>query len=125
MSFQEKLDHLHDLKEQSQLGGGQVRIDAQHKRGKLTARERLAILLDDDSFEEIDGLVTHRTGYFGLGEQKILGDSVVTGYGRVDGRLVYVSNRGRLMGDETRRSRSGTSGVVHFLSPKPLQSTER
>jgi len=90
MSFQEKLDHLHDLKEQSQLGGGQVRIDAQHKRGKLTARERLAILLDDDSFEEIDGLVTHRTGYFGLGEQKILGDSVVTGYGRVDGRLVYV-----------------------------------
>ena len=90
MSFQEKLDHLHDLKEQSQLGGGQVRIDAQHKRGKLTARERLAILLDDGSFEEIDGLVTHRTGYFGLGEQKILGDSVVTGYGRVDGRLVYV-----------------------------------
>ena len=90
MSFQEKLDHLHDLKEQSQLGGGQVRIDAQHKRGKLTARERLAILLDDDSFEEIDGLVTHRTGYFGLGEQKILGDSVVTGYGCVDGRLVYV-----------------------------------
>ncbi len=90
MSFQEKLDHLLQLKEQSRLGGGQDRIDAQHKRGKLTARERLAVLLDEGSFEELDALVTHRSSYFGLGEQKYLGDSVVTGYGKVDGRLVYV-----------------------------------
>jgi acetyl-CoA carboxylase carboxyltransferase component len=90
MSFQGKLDELHRMKEQGQLGGGQSRIDAQHKRGKLTARERIAILLDEGTFEELDALVTHRTTYFGLADQKYLGDSVVTGYGKVDGRPVYI-----------------------------------
>ncbi len=86
--MQERLDQLLRLKEQGRAGGGQRAIDAQHARGKLTARERLAILLDPDSFEEIDALVTHRATEFGLADRKPLGDSVVTGYGRVDGRLV-------------------------------------
>src|SRR5579883_468478 len=90
MAFQEKLDHLLQLKEQARLGGGQARIDAQHKRGKLTARERLAILLDEGTFEELDPLALHRSTNFNLAEQKYLGDSVVTGYGKIDGRLVYV-----------------------------------
>lgn len=74
----------------SHLGGGQDRIDAQHKKGKLTARERIDLLLDDQSFEEIGGLVTHRSTNFGLEKKKFLGDGVVTGYGLVNGRLTYV-----------------------------------
>jgi len=72
------------------LGGGQKRIDAQHKKGKLTARERLHFLLDEGSFEEIGMLVTHRSKDFGLEKEQYLGDGVVTGYGTVNGRLVYV-----------------------------------
>lgn len=72
------------------LGGGEKRIEAQHKKGKLTARERLDLLLDDDSFEEFDMFVTHRTKEFGLDKEKYLGDGVVTGYGTIDGRLVFV-----------------------------------
>lgn len=83
----EKLEYK--LKE-SKLGGGQKRIDAQHKKGKLTARERLELLLDSNSFEEIGGFVTHRSTNFGLEKTKFLGDGVVTGYGTVNGRLVYV-----------------------------------
>ena len=83
----EKLQYK--LKE-SKLGGGQKRIDAQHKKGKLTARERLELLLDSNSFEEIGGFVTHRSTNFGLEKTKFLGDGVVTGYGTVNGRLVYV-----------------------------------
>jgi propionyl-CoA carboxylase beta chain len=75
---------------ESKLGGGQQRIDAQHKKGKLTARERLELLLDTNSFEEIGGLVTHRSTNFGLEKNKFLGDGVVTGYGTVNGRLIYV-----------------------------------
>ena len=75
---------------ESHLGGGQDRIDAQHKKGKLTARERIDLLLDDHSFEEIGGLVTHRSINFGLDKKKFLGDGVVTGYGLVNGRLTYV-----------------------------------
>ncbi|MGH2516814.1 MAG: acyl-CoA carboxylase subunit beta, partial [Ktedonobacterales bacterium] len=86
----EKLDELRLLKEQAQLGGGQKRIDAQHRKGKLTARERLDLLLDAGSFQELDMFATHRSTDFGLAEQKILGDGVVTGYGKIDGRLVYV-----------------------------------
>ena len=86
----EKLAELHRLKEQGRLGGGQERVDAQHKRGKLTARERINVLLDEGSFEELDSLVTHRSTEFGLDKQKILGDAVVTGFGKIDGRLVYV-----------------------------------
>src|SRR5215475_7504907 len=86
----EKLEELRRLKEQALLGGGEKRIAAQHKKGKLTARERLDLLLDTDSFQELDMFATHRTTDFGLGDQKVLGDGVVTGYGTVDGRLVYV-----------------------------------
>ncbi len=76
--------------EEAQLGGGAKRIEAQHKKGKLTARERIAILMDEDTFEEIGMLVTHRSNDFGLEKEKYLGDGVVTGYGKVNGRLVYV-----------------------------------
>src|SRR5262249_57543597 len=86
----EKLDELRQLKEQALQGGGKKRIDAQHKKGKLTARERLDLLLDPGSFQELDMFATHRTTDFGLAEQRFLGDGVVTGYGKVDGRLVYV-----------------------------------
>src|SRR5690242_19262248 len=85
-----KLAELHQLKEQARLGGGEKRIETQHKKGKLTARERLDLLLDPGSFNELDMFVTHRTTDFGLDEQKILGDGVVTGYGKIEGRLVYV-----------------------------------
>ncbi len=86
----EKLEELRQLKEQALLGGGEKRIASQHKKGKLTARERLDLLLDPSSFQELDMFATHRTADFGLAEQKFLGDGVVTGYGTVDGRLVYV-----------------------------------
>ncbi len=82
-----------ELKEKialSKLGGGQKRIDAQHKRGKLTARERIHFFLDPNSFEEIGQLVTHRSTDFGLQEEIYFGDGVITGYGTVNGRLVYV-----------------------------------
>ncbi len=75
---------------EAQLGGGQVRIDSQHKKKKLTARERLHLLLDEGSFEEIGMFVTHRSNEFGLEGEKYLGDGVVTGFGNVNGRLVYV-----------------------------------
>ena len=90
MAIDEKASELQRLKQLAQLGGGEERIEAQHKRGKLTARERLNILLDDGTFEELDSLVTHRSVEFGLDKKKYYGDAVVTGYGRVDGRLVYV-----------------------------------
>ncbi len=81
---------LEEKRAASQIGGGEKRIEAQHKRGKLTARERLTLLLDEDSFQEIGALVTHRSNDFGLDKQRILGDGVVTGYGTIEGRLVYV-----------------------------------
>lgn len=88
--MKDKLKLLQDKIAEAQLGGGQKRIDAQHKKGKLTARERLHFLLDEGSFEEIGMLVTHRATDFGLEKEKYLGDGVVTGYGKVNGRLVYV-----------------------------------
>lgn len=87
MDRREKL--IHKLAE-SKLGGGQARIDAQHAKGKLTARERIDLLLDRDSFEEIGALVKHRSTDFGLDKQHYPGDGVVTGYGTIHGRLVYV-----------------------------------
>lgn len=75
---------------QARLGGGKARIDKQHEKGKLTARERIHLLLDPGSFEEIGALVTHRTTDFGMADQQFYGDGVVTGYGSIDGRLVYV-----------------------------------
>ena len=78
------------MREDARLGGGAKRLDQQHARGKLSARERLDLLLDEDSFTEIDAFVTHRATDFGLDEERYLGDGVVTGYGRIDGRLVFV-----------------------------------
>ncbi|MFK7984283.1 MAG: carboxyl transferase domain-containing protein, partial [Saprospiraceae bacterium] len=75
---------------EAHLGGGQIRIDKQHKKGKLTARERIHFLLDEGSFEEIGILVTHRTTDFGMEKEQYYGDGVVTGYGTVNGRLIYV-----------------------------------
>src|SRR5438132_1274367 len=86
----EKIEHLRALREQARLGGGQRRIEAQHAKGKLTARERLDLLLDPGSFVEIDQFVTHRSTAFGLDSERYYGDGVVTGYGRIDGRLVFV-----------------------------------
>ena len=86
----DKIKELEDKKAEALLGGGQKRIDAQHKKGKLTARERLHFLLDEGSFEEIGMLVTHRSTQFGLDKEVYLGDGVITGFGRIDGRLVYV-----------------------------------
>ena len=74
---------------EAKLGGGQARIDAQHQKKKLTARERLELLFDDGSFEELGALVTHRSSLFGLDKQQFLGDGVITGYGKVNGRLTY------------------------------------
>lgn len=87
---QEKISELHALQASALLGGGARRIETQHKKGKLTARERLDLLLDPETFNELDMLVSHRITDFGLDEQKIAGDGVVTGYGQIDGRLVYV-----------------------------------
>jgi propionyl-CoA carboxylase beta chain len=81
---------LAELRRESMLGGGQKRIDQQHERGKLTARERLDLLLDPDSFVELDAFVTHRATDFGLDAERYLGDGVVTGHGTIDGRLVFV-----------------------------------
>ena len=84
------LSELSDRREAARLGGGQKRIDAQHGRGKLTARERIDLLLDEDSFEEFDMFVTHRCTDFGMEKQRPAGDGVVTGWGTVNGRQVYV-----------------------------------
>jgi acetyl-CoA carboxylase carboxyltransferase component len=90
MSDSSKMDSLHEQRKKAQLGGGEKRIQAQHDRGRLTARERLDLLLDKGSFRETDMFVTHRTNDFGLDKRKYLGDSVVTGWGTIEGRLVYV-----------------------------------
>jgi propionyl-CoA carboxylase beta chain len=84
------LEQLEAKRELAHLGGGQKRIDAQHKKGKLTARERIELLLDEGTFEEWDMFVEHRCVDFGMDENKIPGDGVVTGYGMINGRLVFV-----------------------------------
>ena len=89
-STDQNLENLLRLAEQAELGGGQRRIDQQHRRGKMTARERLGALMDDGTFQEIDRFVTHRTTDFGLADRTFLGDAVVTGYGNIDGRQVFV-----------------------------------
>ena len=85
-----KIDQLRRLKEQTLQGGGAERIQKQKQQGKMTARERLEFLLDKGSFREIDAFVVHRETNFGMDQQKIMGDSVITGWGTIDGRLVYV-----------------------------------
>jgi methylmalonyl-CoA decarboxylase subunit alpha len=87
---EKKIKELFELRQKAKLGGGEKRIAAQHKKGKLTARERLALLLDEGSFEEFDMFVCHRCIDFGLEKESYLSDGVVTGYGTIDGRLVYV-----------------------------------
>jgi propionyl-CoA carboxylase beta subunit len=90
VSTADKLARLRELREQALLGGGQGRIDLQHERGKLTARERLELLLDPGTFQELDALVTHRATDFGLDAERYPGDGVVSGFGNVDGRTVFV-----------------------------------
>lgn len=90
MLIEQKIQELLDKRAQARLGGGEKRIASQHEKGKYTARERIAMLLDEGSFEEFDMFLTHRTTDFGLDKQQYLGDGVVTGYGTIEGRLVYV-----------------------------------
>ncbi|MDX1615963.1 MAG: carboxyl transferase domain-containing protein, partial [Candidatus Promineifilaceae bacterium] len=85
-----KIEELRRMRVESQQGGGEERIARQRKAGKMTAHERVDLLLDKGSFREIDAFVTHRETNFGMGEKRIPGDSVVTGWGTIDGRLVYV-----------------------------------
>ena len=88
--MQHPTERLEAMRAEALKGGGEARIEAQHGKGKLTARERLQLLLDPGTFQEMGQLVTHRSTNFGLDKQKFLGDGVVTGYGKVNGRLVYV-----------------------------------
>ncbi|MGQ0537526.1 MAG: acyl-CoA carboxylase subunit beta [Gemmatimonadaceae bacterium] len=90
MSVRQKLELLERRGAEAEQGGGTARLNAQHDKGKLSARERLDLLLDEGTFVELDRFVTHRSNDFGLENQKIYGDGVVTGHGRIDGRLVYV-----------------------------------
>jgi len=90
MSNKTKTQYLRERKAKSRLGGGPERIEAQHKKGRLTARERIDLLLDKGSFREVDAFVQHRTYDFDLDKQKYMSDSVVTGWGTIEGRLVYV-----------------------------------
>ena len=90
MSNQAKTQHLRERKGKSRLGGGPERIEAQHKKGRLTARERIDLLLDKGSFREVDAFVQHRNHDFGLDQQKFMSDSVVTGWGTIEGRLAFV-----------------------------------
>lgn len=90
MAFIDKIQSLLNKREEAKMGGGLKRIESQHKKGKLTARERIEVLLDEGSFEEYDMFVTHRTTDFGLDKSQYLADGVVTGHGTIDGRIVYI-----------------------------------
>src|SRR5207248_2948759 len=90
MTMKELSKELGDLRERSEEGGGKDKIEDQHSKGKMTARERIVALVDPGSFVEMDRFVVHQTADFGMAEKKILGDGVVTGYGKIDGRTVYL-----------------------------------
>jgi len=90
MKNQDKVKELIEKRAEARLGGGEKRIVSQHEKGKFTARERIDMLLDENSFEEYDMFVTHRTKSFGMDKQQFLSDGVVTGHGTIDGRVVYV-----------------------------------
>src|SRR5262245_22206951 len=90
MSLQERFEELRRRRSEAELGGGEERVRRQHKAGKKTARERLDLLLDPGSFAELDQLVVHQSHDFGMEDQRVLGDGVVTGSGRIHGRPVYV-----------------------------------
>src|SRR5687767_2023779 len=87
--LEKNVEELERRKRDSEIGGGQARIERQHADGKLTARERITLLFDPGSFQELDQLVVHRSRDFGMERQTIAGDGVVTGYGTIHGRLVY------------------------------------
>ncbi len=89
-TVKEKIQRMRELRKKAEFGGGKERIEKQHKQGKLTARERIDLLLDSDSFVELDPFIVHRCSDFGMEGKKILGDGVVTGYGTINGRLVYI-----------------------------------
>src|SRR5438552_19150714 len=89
MSMTQRPDELKKKGEQAKLGGGPEKIESQHSRGKMTARERIGALVDPGTFVAIDRFVVHQTTDFGMAEKKILGDGVVTEHGRLDGRLAY------------------------------------
>jgi propionyl-CoA carboxylase beta chain len=89
MSIEEKIKKLEEMNERAALAGGQARIERQHEAGKLTARERVELLFDPGSFVEIDKFVVHRCTDFGIQDQKIPGDGVITGYGKIEGRTVF------------------------------------
>ena len=86
----DKVKELIELRQKARLGGGEKRIESQHTKGKYTARERIDMLLDHGSFEEFDMFVEHRSYNFGMEKNRFLGDGVVTGYGTIEGRLVYI-----------------------------------
>ncbi|MGD2077079.1 MAG: carboxyl transferase domain-containing protein, partial [Chloroflexota bacterium] len=89
-SHQDLIEELIEKREQHKLAGGQKRIDAQHAKGKQTARQRIAQLLDEGTFREVDAYLTHRHSDFGMAEKRYEGDAVVIGYGKIDGRMVCV-----------------------------------
>jgi hypothetical protein len=111
------LDELHRRTEAARAGGGAARVEKQHAAGKLTARERLEILLDPGSFEETDALVVHRCDDFGMEKQKVPGDGVVTGHGRIDGRPVFAYTRAN-SGDSSRSTRSTAADRPLYESRK-------
>src|ERR1700694_5574168 len=90
MKLEEKIAELKKRDQLAEEGGGAQRRQRQHKEGKMSARERIEFLLDEGSFEETDKFVTHRSNDFGMAEQKFYGDGFITGYGRIEGRLVFV-----------------------------------
>src|SRR6478672_4021407 len=90
ITAQSRIERLNDMNRAAELGGGKERLERQKAEGKLTARERVLLLLDKDSFEEVDKFVSHRCLDFGMQDQEYPGDGVIAGYGRMDGRLVYV-----------------------------------
>ena len=90
MTMDDRIEELRELREEALKGGGEERIEKQHERGKMTARERVEYFLDDGTFTEFDQLRTHRSHTFDMEEREFLGDGVVTGYGEVDGRTVFV-----------------------------------
>src|SRR5207237_1270687 len=139
MTMREKLELLQQKRSESEQGGGADRIATQHQKGKMTARERLDVLLDPGTFVELDRFVTHRATDFGLADQKVLGDGVVTGWGRVEGRLVYVFSQDfTVTGPNVVKTvtheevdfeqlggadvHGGTSGIAQFVHDSELES---
>src|SRR3974390_3380779 len=90
MNLEQKLAELKRRDSLAESGGGEQRLTAQRKQGKMTARERIEFLLDEGTFEETDRMVTHRCTDFGMQKQKFFGDGFITGYGRIEGRLVFL-----------------------------------